>query len=543
MHTKLPMRDESEFTHKEPCPACGSRDNLARYSDGHGYCFGCEHYEPGDGEEVTRVTTEKDWTPCEGEARGLPKRRISQKTCEKFGYITGTYNGEPVQACAVRDRQGRLLGQKLRFKDKRFKCIGNVSNEVLTGMHLWSGGKKIVITEGEIDMLSYAEVTDSRYPVCSLPNGCQSAPKVLGNCREYLEKFDEIILLFDNDEPGQAAAKKAAKVLPPEKVRIATVPGHKDVNDALVAGDRKAIISCIFDASEYRPSEIVTIDDIFEKALERPAMGLSLPWPTATEKTLGVRRGEIHIVGAAPKIGKTEHQHQLIKHMTDTHGLRVGVMSLEEKPVKTAKKVAGKYVGMQFTKPPEVGGYTEDDVRRGLEKIRGKIEFYSSEGVRDYSEVLNTIRFWASTGIWFFIVDPLTALVAEHDSSTANDVLNEFMSKAASMCQELDLTIFMYSHVNPVRNGIPHDQGGEVLSSQFTGSRAMEKWAHYGWGIVRNRNEPDPIKRNTSEHVLLFDREFGEYCRYSCFYDVLTNDYREISAEEKHFGNEVEEEF
>ena len=32
----------------EPCPACGSRDNLARWlDDGHAYCFGCGHYEPG----------------------------------------------------------------------------------------------------------------------------------------------------------------------------------------------------------------------------------------------------------------------------------------------------------------------------------------------------------------------------------------------------------------------------------------------------------------------------------------------------------------
>ncbi len=30
----------------EPCPKCGSRDNLGRYDDGSGFCFGCRHYEP-----------------------------------------------------------------------------------------------------------------------------------------------------------------------------------------------------------------------------------------------------------------------------------------------------------------------------------------------------------------------------------------------------------------------------------------------------------------------------------------------------------------
>lgn len=37
----------TDFVQHEPCPNCGSKDNLARYSDGHGWCFGCGHYEPG----------------------------------------------------------------------------------------------------------------------------------------------------------------------------------------------------------------------------------------------------------------------------------------------------------------------------------------------------------------------------------------------------------------------------------------------------------------------------------------------------------------
>ena len=29
--------EDSEFIQHEPCPKCGSRDNLARYTDGHAY--------------------------------------------------------------------------------------------------------------------------------------------------------------------------------------------------------------------------------------------------------------------------------------------------------------------------------------------------------------------------------------------------------------------------------------------------------------------------------------------------------------------------
>jgi hypothetical protein len=33
------------FSHHEPCPKCGSKDNLGVWMDGHKYCFGCRYYE------------------------------------------------------------------------------------------------------------------------------------------------------------------------------------------------------------------------------------------------------------------------------------------------------------------------------------------------------------------------------------------------------------------------------------------------------------------------------------------------------------------
>ena len=35
----------AQFLKHEACPKCGSKDNLARYDDGSGYCFGCQYTE------------------------------------------------------------------------------------------------------------------------------------------------------------------------------------------------------------------------------------------------------------------------------------------------------------------------------------------------------------------------------------------------------------------------------------------------------------------------------------------------------------------
>ena len=51
------LKMESKFLRHESCPKCGSKNNLARYSDGHAHCFtdGCDYYEKADG-QVRQIT-------------------------------------------------------------------------------------------------------------------------------------------------------------------------------------------------------------------------------------------------------------------------------------------------------------------------------------------------------------------------------------------------------------------------------------------------------------------------------------------------------
>lgn len=45
---KFSRRNQSFFVEHQPCPNCGSRDNLAVYTDGHTYCFGCGYITNGN---------------------------------------------------------------------------------------------------------------------------------------------------------------------------------------------------------------------------------------------------------------------------------------------------------------------------------------------------------------------------------------------------------------------------------------------------------------------------------------------------------------
>jgi len=44
----------SKFVKHEPCPHCGSKDNLGVWDDGHKWCFGCGYFVPGSAIETFR---------------------------------------------------------------------------------------------------------------------------------------------------------------------------------------------------------------------------------------------------------------------------------------------------------------------------------------------------------------------------------------------------------------------------------------------------------------------------------------------------------
>ena len=63
-----------------------------------------------------------------GEAQALPKRGLTEETCRKYRYSLGEYHGKPVQIATYCDPSGNPIAQKLRFKGKDFKFIGDTKN-------------------------------------------------------------------------------------------------------------------------------------------------------------------------------------------------------------------------------------------------------------------------------------------------------------------------------------------------------------------------------------------------------------------------------
>jgi twinkle protein len=530
---------DAEFIGHEPCPACGSNDNLARYTDGHGFCFGCEYFEKGehDGKEATGPAGVVVGTSGSGGTLGggvhvgggsgrssavgsrsliddisiipLTKRRITQVTAEKFGYGVGKLGGKSVQVAPYRDERGRIVAQKVRFADKDFTILGDMRAALpLWGQQLWrDGGKKVVITEGEIDAMSLSQQQGNKWPVVSVRNGASGAARDVKKAMDWLVQFDEVIFLFDMDEPGQEAARKCALLLPPGKGKIAQLP-LKDASDMLVAKRGSELIDAVWGAKTHRPDGIVTLSEIAERVRVPVEMGLPWCFDTLTQATYGRRMGELYGLGAGTGIGKTDFLTQQMEYDIVTLKEKVACFMLEQMVEETGKRVAGKHAKRRFHVPN--AGWTVEELDTAIADLvaGGQLFLYDNFGCAEWDVIATTMRHLAlSEGVRLFYLDHLTALVAgEEDERKALEAL---MAELGGLVKELNVCVTFVSHL-ATPEGKPHEEGGRVMIRHFKGSRAIGYWSHFMFGMERSQQSDDENERQTTTFRILKDRYTGQ---------------------------------
>jgi len=477
---------------KERCPACAEQggdtdgDNLARYTDAGAYCFACGYSERAEGAVVKSTPTSAPAGKAmirDLEYKALVKRGISEETCRHFGYAIGTSSQGKTVHVAHYERDGKHA-QKIRDSKKNFAVLGNKKAMGLFGQHLWrDGGKKVVITEGEIDAMTVSQMQQNKWPVVSVPNGAQGAAKSIAEAIEWLEGYEQVIFMFDQDDVGKAAVGECCEMLSPGKAYIARLP-LKDANECLLNGRGKDIIQAMWDAKAYRPDGVIDIETLVDSASEDIEEGLDWPWPRLTEKTYGRRRGELYGFGGGTGCGKSTLFKQIALHVLEHDQLPIGLIMLEEPPKLTAKTLAG----MKMRKRVHVPGveYDREELRSTLAGLGGQVYLYDHFGSMSFEVIREKIRYMVrALGIRDVFLDHLTALAASIDTDERK-AIDKIMAELSSLTQELDCTIYYVSHLT-TPEGKAHEEGGRVLEKQFRGSRSIAYWSHFLFGIERDK--------------------------------------------------------
>lgn len=526
----------ADFIHHEPCPSCGSRDNLARYSDGSAFCFGCRHLEVGDNQPPSLNIDGRQRKGYrsnmleQGEIKALSKRRLDRATCEKFNYFTSTHNGTPCQVANFTDKDGIICAQKVRYPSKDFKFLGSPKEAILFGQNLWSaGGKKVVITEGEIDALSMSQVQGLKWPVVSLKNGAQGAKKDLQGSLEWLETFDEVILMFDQDEPGVNAANEAATLFTPGKVKIARLP-LKDPNEMLVAGRGHELITAMWQAHPWRPDGIITASDLRSDVLKEPEVqSIPYPWEGLNEKTHGLRLGELVTITAGTGVGKSAVVRELAYYLHQQRSERVGLLMLEEKVTRAAKGI----LGLHLNQPLHISkrDLSDEEIAQAFDEVFGKGEndmaLYDHFGSTSVENILSRIRYMAKgLGCKWVILDHLSIVISGLDGGDdERKLIDRAMTQLRTLVEDTGIGLILVSHLRR-SDGTPHEEGGQTSLSQLRGSHAIAQLSDMVLGIERNQQGPNPHLTTVRVLKNRFSGDSGVGCYLE--YDTFTGRLSEV---------------
>jgi len=545
---------ETQYLRKEGCDVCGSSDGKAVYDDGHTFCFVCPNEQAwkkgtmqhgnDTGNGTTHSTSDArmdtvrsvQGLKLEGEVTALASRKIHEETCKHWGYRVGEYNGRPAQFAYYYDCETRQpVACKVRFAPnaagkKDFTFLGDPSAAPLYGQWLFKdGGKKVIITEGEIDALTVSQLQQLRWPVVSIQNGANGAVKSIKKALDWLEKFDEVVFMFDQDDPGIAAAKACAELLTPGKAKIASLP-LKDASDCLKAGRGADVVSAMWNAVTFRPDGIIDGTGMWDILLNQTVVdAVEYPWPTLNTLTHGLRTGELVTVTAGSGIGKSAFVREIAYSLIQ-RGETVGMIMLEEDTKRTALGL----MGLAIDKPLHLSreGVTVDALKTAFDNTMGtgRVFLYDHFGSTDVDNLLNKVRYMAkSLDCRYVIIDHLSIVVSGlDDGGDERKLIDRAMTMLRTLVQETGIGLILVSHLKRPE-GKGHEDGAQTSLSQLRGSAAIGQLSDMVIGIERNQQGENP---NANTIRLLKNRFSGETgIGATLFFDKVTGRLTEFEGE------------
>jgi len=519
----------STFVEHKPCPACRETgrdragDNLAIYSDGHGYCNKCGHYSKGEeeftGEPLYEVVSIMQTRPPRGVSNSaIRDRRISSKITSKFG-VTVAFDKEGkiekhYYPYFDSNESNRLLGYKERtVATKEFQIVGTNKGSGLFGQNAnRSGGKYLTICEGEIDALSISEMFDGKWQVVSLKNGASSSARDIKDNLEYIESFDNVVLCFDQDQAGFDAVKSCQDIISVGKLKICKLP-MKDASEMLMAGKVKEFTNAWWSAESYTPAGIIKGSDTWEHLVkDENLVNIDYPWQGLNKLTYGFRAKELVTITSGSGMGKTSVVKELESYILNTTDDNLAIIHLEESIERSVKGLMSIEANAPIHIPQFERELSAKEKKSLWQKSVGdkNVYFYDHFGSMSEDSLLNVIRTYAkSYDCQWIVLDHLSIVVSDQDGILdERKAIDAIMTKLRKIVQETGVGLFLISHLRRPQ-GKPHEEGGQVSLSELRGSAAIAQLSDIVIGLERNQQDDDPIIRNQTTLRVIKNRFSG----------------------------------
>jgi len=306
-----------------------------------------------------------------------------------------------------------------------------------------SGETKILIVEGEEDAIAGVELG---YPTVSLPSGANSVSKLLEADFDRLDKFTEIFVATDQDEPGDRAAEALMAKFPGKAYRV-RLP-RKDINDLLMHDGYEAgakILANAIDESWATPPHIVSPEDYaeilwqsFDPDHQEEAAGFGLGWSRAENIDLRFRKHDYWVFSGAGGSGKSMYLGQLCLNAI-RQGKKCFIASFEMDPEDTLKRLTRQVCGLS--------GPSRDYMLAGIRHIDSHLQLYHDpvSSVANIDAVLEACEYAHrrfSTDV--IVIDSLTCFANLDEDQYLK--VHQVVQKICDFKRRWPVTIFLVTH-------------------------------------------------------------------------------------------------
>ena len=389
---------------------------------------------------------------------------------------------------------GELVNIKRRTRDKNFTLVPNAKlipyniDSISTDAYDDDDNKYVVITEGEIDTLTYIECGIKH--AVSLPNGANSSDSLNDFIDSHFDKLNTIYISVDNDKKGIECRNELVRRFGAEVCRLIDYPKPcKDINEVMVEYGKEKVIECFENAKDLSiegVQELVdveaSLDDIFQNGFQKgTTVGVE-----EIDNILSFKTGMLNIVTGIPSHGKTFMLNYLLVRLNLIHDWKAAFFSPEFYPVSDhIAQIMETFGGARFNSK----NYNVD-VYEKMKHYLSNNFFWLDPDDTDVNSVMDRARYLIKKkGIKILVIDPFNALTdKERKWQKQDEYISEFLQKLRWFARKYNIAVFLVMH--PVKM-MKLDNGLYPVCDLYNCKGASEIFDKADIGLTVWRNEKE----------------------------------------------------
>ncbi|NYT08620.1 MAG: AAA family ATPase, partial [Methanosarcinales archaeon] len=365
----------------------------------------------------------------------LHKRGITNETISKFK-LGLKHEGGKKWLAIPHLANGHVANFKYRSLDpenKAYKREPGCQSILFNGDIFNDTPEVIYITEGELDAITLIQAG-----IKNTVSGTAGAGHFDPDWIDQLKDIEKIVLVYDPDEAGRNGARSVAKRLGYERCKYIELPTDHDVNAFFCnGGDKEAFLA--LKEREFDLPGITSVDSAIEmlirdKTEKREESIIKTPWPDVNERVGGWRPGDLIILSAPPKTGKTSWALNVSGSLA-FQGIPSLFFCVEMRPERLADKlIEYKYRQAQLT---------AQDMMKANEEFSGlPLYFAYSFKKQSVDQVIDLIREAVKRyDLKFVVFDNIHFLV--RSTMNTNEELAQAIQAFKLLAEEMEIPIMV----------------------------------------------------------------------------------------------------